>query len=47
VHEGQILTCPWHRLEFNITTGQCLAFPRRKLRSDPVTVEDGQIKVLV
>ena len=46
-YEGQIVTCPWHGLEFNITTGQCLAFPRRKLRSYPVTVEDGQIKVLV
>ena len=44
---GEIVTCPWHGLEFNITTGQCLAFPRRKLRSYPVKVEDGQIKVLV
>jgi nitrite reductase (NADH) small subunit len=47
VDEGRILTCPWHRLEFNITTGQCLAFPRRKLRSYPVRVEDGQVKVLI
>jgi len=45
--EGQIITCPWHRLEFNITTGQCLAFPKRKLRSYPVKVEDGQVKVLI
>jgi nitrite reductase/ring-hydroxylating ferredoxin subunit len=47
VDEGRILTCPWHGLEFNITTGQCLAFPRRRLRSYAVKVEDGQIKVLV
>jgi nitrite reductase/ring-hydroxylating ferredoxin subunit len=47
VSEGQIVTCPWHGLEYNITTGQCLAFPRRKLRSYPVKVEDGQIKVLL
>ena len=46
-HEGEIITCPWHRLEFNITTGQCLAFPQRKLRSYAVKVEDGQIKVVV
>ena len=47
VHDGQIITCPWHRLEFNITTGQCLAFPQRKLRSYTVKVEDGRIKVLI
>jgi nitrite reductase/ring-hydroxylating ferredoxin subunit len=47
VQEGQIVTCPWHRLEFNITTGQCLAFPKRKLRSYPVKVADGQVKVVV
>lgn len=45
VHEGEILVCPWHALEFNITTGQCLARPRIKLRSFPVRVEDGKVIV--
>jgi nitrite reductase/ring-hydroxylating ferredoxin subunit len=41
--EGEILTCPWHALEYNITTGQCLAFPKRRVRTYPVRVENGQI----
>jgi nitrite reductase (NADH) small subunit len=47
VHEGEIVICPWHALEFNVTTGQCLAYPRVKLRQYPVTVEDGIVRVLV
>jgi len=45
--EGRILVCPWHSLEFDITTGQCLAYPRVKLRHYPVTVEAGIVKVHV
>src|SRR5258707_990828 len=25
-HEGRIVICPWHSLEFDIPTGQCLAY---------------------
>lgn len=45
VNDGQIVVCPWHALEFNITTGQCLAFPQRRLRTYPVRVEGNQIIV--
>ena len=47
VREGDVLVCPWHSLEFDLTTGQCLAYPRVKLRKYPVVVEDGIVKVLV
>jgi nitrite reductase (NADH) small subunit len=43
--EGEIVTCPWHALEYNITTGQCLAFPKRRVRAYPARVENGQIIV--
>ena len=43
VREGEIVTCPWHGLEFDITTGRCLAAPKVRLRQFPVTVEDGQV----
>ena len=46
-HEGEILVCPWHSLEFNITTGRSIAYPRIRLRQYPVRVEDGQIVVRV
>lgn len=43
VREGQILTCPWHGLEFDITTGKCIASPRIRIRSYSVSVNDDQI----
>jgi nitrite reductase/ring-hydroxylating ferredoxin subunit len=45
VREGEILTCPWHGLEFDITTGTCLANPRVRVRQYPVVVEDGVVKL--
>jgi nitrite reductase (NADH) small subunit len=45
VREGEILVCPWHALEFDITTGQCLAHPKVKLRHYSVRLEDGQVIV--
>jgi nitrite reductase/ring-hydroxylating ferredoxin subunit len=47
VHEGEIVTCPWHGLEFHVPTGQCLAYPEIKLRSYDVCVEEGQVKLRV
>jgi nitrite reductase/ring-hydroxylating ferredoxin subunit len=46
-HEGEIIVCPWHALEYNITTGECLAYPNRKLPTYPVKVEDQQIIVVL
>ncbi len=45
VREGEILTCPWHGLEFDITTGKCLANPRVRVRQYAVAVEDGVVKL--
>jgi nitrite reductase/ring-hydroxylating ferredoxin subunit len=47
VREGAILTCPWHSLEYDITTGQCLAYPGIKLRQYPVRVEGEHVVVSV
>jgi nitrite reductase (NADH) small subunit len=47
VHEGEIVTCPWHGLEFHIPSGQCLAFPEIRLRSYEVWVEDNQVKLRI
>ena len=46
VHDGRILVCPWHGLEFDVTTGRCLAYPRVKLRTDAVKVVEEQIVLL-
>jgi nitrite reductase (NADH) small subunit len=45
--EGQIVACPWHGWEFEIPTGVCLADPRFRLRTFPVTVEEGLVKVTI
>jgi nitrite reductase (NADH) small subunit len=45
VQEGEILICPWHALEYDLTTGRCVAYPKVKLRQYPVRVEGDQIVV--
>jgi nitrite reductase (NADH) small subunit len=46
VKEGQVISCPWHGLEYDIKTGQCLAYSEIKLRSYKVEVQDGLVKVV-
>lgn len=43
--EGEILACPWHGWEFDLTTGKALADPRVRLRRYPVTVEDDTLYI--
>lgn len=43
--EGEILTCPWHGLEIDITTGQSLANPRVKVRQYPIAVVGDDVVV--
>lgn len=45
VREGEIITCPWHGWEYDITTGRALARPKIRVRTYPVTVEAGQVVV--
>jgi nitrite reductase/ring-hydroxylating ferredoxin subunit len=43
INEGEIVTCPWHALEYHIPTGQCLAHPEIRLRTYEVVVENDQV----
>jgi nitrite reductase/ring-hydroxylating ferredoxin subunit len=46
VMDGMVLRCPWHGFEFDLATGRSLALPERlRVRTYPVTVEDGQVVV--
>ena len=47
VAEGEIIVCPWHALEYNVTSGQCLAYPRRRLPMWEVQIEGDQIQVVM
>jgi nitrite reductase (NADH) small subunit len=44
--EGEIVVCPWHAMEFNVTTGQSLALPNKRLKVYPVQIENDMIKVI-
>ncbi|MFC4950150.1 Rieske (2Fe-2S) protein [Pseudonocardia sp. GCM10023141] len=43
VREGDILACPWHGWEFDLSTGESLSKPVRRLRRHRVSVVDGWI----
>jgi nitrite reductase/ring-hydroxylating ferredoxin subunit len=47
VRDGEILTCPWHGMEYDIISGQCLSMPRMRLRTFPVRVVDGEVRVQI
>ena len=43
---GQVLKCPWHGWEFDLTNGEALFnISNRKVKTYPITVEDGQIYI--
>jgi nitrite reductase/ring-hydroxylating ferredoxin subunit len=43
VEDGEIIVCPWHSLEFNVTSGRCIAYPDKKLPTYRLRTENGQI----
>jgi nitrite reductase (NADH) small subunit len=45
VHEGEIIVCPWHMLEFRITTGECVNAPKRRLPLYRVEVDGDNLRV--
>jgi nitrite reductase (NADH) small subunit len=46
VHDGEIVTCPWHGLEFHVPSGRCLAFPEIVLRRYEIVVgDDGTVLI--
>ena len=43
--EGNVVTCPWHMWEYNVTTGEYLGDPSMKVATYPVRIEGNEIKV--
>jgi nitrite reductase/ring-hydroxylating ferredoxin subunit len=43
--EDEMLSCPWHGFEFDVTSGECRSDGQYKLREFPTRVEDGHIIV--
>ena len=47
IWEGEVVTCPWHALEFHVPSGRCVALADIRLRKFEVRVADGEIRVSV
>ena len=48
IWEGEVVTCPWHSLEFHVPTGRCVAFEDIRLRTYEVRVSDsGELAVVI
>lgn len=45
--DGQILRCPWHSWEFDITTGESIFDPDVRIKTYPVDIADGEIVVTI
>ncbi len=45
--DGNIVTCPLHKWQYDVTTGACETNPQEKLDTVPVKVEDDQLVVTV
>jgi nitrite reductase (NADH) small subunit len=45
--EDSVLTCPWHGWQYDLRTGENLFDRAIRLRTYPVRVEDGEVRVAV
>lgn len=43
--DGEVVTCPWHNWQFNVTTGTCINNPSACVATYPVVVEGNEITV--
>jgi nitrite reductase (NADH) small subunit len=42
-HDGEIIACPWHGLEFHVPTGRCFGHSRYQLRRYRVRVVEDEV----
>ena len=47
IWDGEVVTCPWHSLEFHVPTWQCLALPDVRLRKFDLRTVDGEVRVVL
>jgi nitrite reductase (NADH) small subunit len=47
IYEDEVVTCPWHALEFHVPSGRCVGYPDIRLRKFDVRVEEGKVWVVV
>lgn len=42
---GEILRCPWHSFDYDVTTGECVSDKSLRIKTYPAYVEEGDIVV--
>jgi nitrite reductase/ring-hydroxylating ferredoxin subunit len=45
--QGDVLTCPWHGYQYNVTTGRLIVDPSAKLETFPVEIRDDRLYLQV
>jgi len=45
VHDGEVIVCPWHGLEYHVPSGQCLAYEHIRIRRYKVSSEGDDVVV--
>ena len=43
--DAEIVTCPWHFWQYDVTTGQCKTNPDASVRSYETKIENGEILI--
>jgi nitrite reductase (NADH) small subunit len=43
--EGEVVVCPWHEWEFDLTTGRALHDPRQRVKTYPVEVDGDEVAI--
>ncbi len=43
--DATVLRCPWHSFDFDVDSGRCASDGKLRVRTYPVSVEDGDVLV--
>ncbi len=45
--EGPVITCPWHGWQYDVPTGHNLGNRALRVKTYPVLVEDGEVRIRI
>tara|TARA_A100001037_G_scaffold299444_1_gene325049 strand:- start:1707 stop:2072 length:366 start_codon:yes stop_codon:yes gene_type:complete len=44
-YQGEVVSCPWHQLQYHIPSGKCLSFPDMNLKPYKLLIENDLIYI--
>jgi hypothetical protein len=45
IHDGEVIICPWHGMEFHVPTGNCLTYEQVRLRRYEVSLDGSDVVI--